>query len=317
MGSSRDRRKQHGAALLTAMLTVALVATLAAGAFWQQWRAVEVEQAQRTQQQMGWILLGAQDWARLILREDANAGSVDHLSEPWALPLQEARLKSFLNSEAQMDEADNLDQSFLSGRISDLQARLNVLNLVNNKKVDADAFEAFGRLFAALGLPPNQLVALTLQLQNAAQGQGLLMPERLSDLQRFGLSGPMLQALSPYVTVLPSRTPVNLNTAPAEVLMAVLPGLNAAGAQALVQRRASSHFKSVEEALQAAPDLQPNLQASHFSVSSRYFEVRGLLRLDKLTVEQLSILERDSGQIRVLSRHTGSLQSFRDVYADR
>ncbi len=309
--------KQRGAALLTAMLTVALVATLAAGALWQQWRAVEVEQAQRTQQQMGWILLGAQDWARLILREDANAGSVDHLSEPWALPLQEARLKSFLNSEAQIDETDSLDQSFLSGRISDLQGRLNLLNLVDNKKIDAEAFEAFGRLFAALGLPPNSLVALTLQLKDATLGQGLLMPERLTDLQRFGLSSPMLQALSPFVTLLPSRTPVNLNTAPPEVLMAVLPGLDAAAAQNLVRRRASAHFKSVEEALQAVPDLKPGVQVSNLSVSSRYFEVRGLLRLDRLTLEQLSILERDSGQIRVLSRHTGSLQSLRDVYADR
>ncbi len=309
--------KQRGAALLTAMLTVALVATLAAGALWQQWRAVEVEQAQRTQQQMGWILLGAQDWARLILREDANAGSVDHLSEPWALPLQEARLKSFLNSEAQIDETDSLDQSFLSGRISDLQGRLNLLNLVDNKKIDAEAFEAFGRLFAALGLPPNTLVALTLQLKDATLGQGLLMPERLTDLQRFGLSSPMLQALSPFVTLLPSRTPVNLNTAPPEVLMAVLPGLDAAAAQNLVRRRASAHFKSVEEALQAVPDLKPGVQVSNLSVSSRYFEVRGLLRLDRLTLEQLSILERDSGQIRVLSRHTGSLQSLRDVYADR
>lgn len=317
MSRSKPGLKQRGAALLTAMLTVALVVTLAAGALWQQWRAVEVEQAQRTQQQMGWILLGAQDWARLILREDANAGSVDHLSEPWALPLQEARLKSFLNSEAQIDEADSLDQSFLSGRISDLQGRMNLLNLVDNKKIDADAFEAFGRLFATLGLPPNSLVALTLQLKDAALGQGLLMPERMSDLQRFGLSGPMLQALSPFVTLLPSRTPVNLNTAAPEVLMAVLPGLDAAAAQNLVQRRASAHFKSVEEALKAVPDLKPGVPVSNLSVSSRYFEVRGLLRLDRLTLEQLSILERDGGQIRVLSRQTGSLQSPRDVYADR
>ena len=39
------RRRQRGAALLAAMLTVTLVATLAASAMWQQWRAVEVETA--------------------------------------------------------------------------------------------------------------------------------------------------------------------------------------------------------------------------------------------------------------------------------
>ena len=39
-------QSQRGAAILTAMLTVVLVATLAASALWQQWRAVEVEAAE-------------------------------------------------------------------------------------------------------------------------------------------------------------------------------------------------------------------------------------------------------------------------------
>ena len=37
---TRGRLRQRGAALLTAMLTVALVATLAAAVLWQQWRDV-------------------------------------------------------------------------------------------------------------------------------------------------------------------------------------------------------------------------------------------------------------------------------------
>ena len=41
------RLRTHGAALLAAMLTVTLVATFAAAAMWQQWRAVEVETAER------------------------------------------------------------------------------------------------------------------------------------------------------------------------------------------------------------------------------------------------------------------------------
>ena len=39
------RRSQRGAALLLAMLILALVTTLAAGMLWQQWRAVQVEEA--------------------------------------------------------------------------------------------------------------------------------------------------------------------------------------------------------------------------------------------------------------------------------
>ena len=95
---------QQGAALLMAMLTVALVATLAAAGVWLQWRSIEVEAAERQRGQAHWLLLGALDWSRIILREDARAGGEngqDHLAEPWAVPLQEARLSTFVSSNAE------------------------------------------------------------------------------------------------------------------------------------------------------------------------------------------------------------------------
>ena len=61
------RRGARGAALLTAMLTVTLVASLAAAALWQQWRSVEVEAAERARSQSLWVLTGALDWARPTL----------------------------------------------------------------------------------------------------------------------------------------------------------------------------------------------------------------------------------------------------------
>jgi hypothetical protein len=97
-------QRQAGAAILTAMLTVVLVATLAATALWQQWRGIEIEAAQRTRVQSAWVLTGALDWARLILREDARKGGADHLAEPWAVPLEQARLSTFL-------AADRSDQA--------------------------------------------------------------------------------------------------------------------------------------------------------------------------------------------------------------
>ncbi len=95
-------QRQRGAALLTAMIIVTLIASLAAGMVWQQYRAVQIEAADRARAQSAWILQGALDWARLILKEDAggnrngNAKKVDHLGEPWAVPLAEARLSTFL-----------------------------------------------------------------------------------------------------------------------------------------------------------------------------------------------------------------------------
>ena len=70
MTRGRPVNEQQGAALLLAMVIVALVATVTAGMVWQQTRAVQVEEAERARAQAGWILSGALDWARLILRED-------------------------------------------------------------------------------------------------------------------------------------------------------------------------------------------------------------------------------------------------------
>ena len=94
----RQRTRQRGAALLLAMIIVTLIATLAVSMVWQQWRAVQVETAERSRSQSAWILSGALDWAGLILKEDArpSAAQVDHLGEPWAVPLAEARLSTFL-----------------------------------------------------------------------------------------------------------------------------------------------------------------------------------------------------------------------------
>ncbi|NBS77868.1 MAG: general secretion pathway protein GspK, partial [Betaproteobacteria bacterium] len=101
-----------GAALLMAMLSVALVAALAAAALWQQWRTLSVETAERNAQQTAWLLRGAQDWALVVLREDGRAGSIDHLAEPWAVPLREARLSAFLaaSSNGAVNDSDSLTQ---------------------------------------------------------------------------------------------------------------------------------------------------------------------------------------------------------------
>jgi hypothetical protein len=131
---------QQGMAILMAMLTLALVATLAAGVLWQQWRTQEEESTSRYEAQAGWLLGAALDWARIILNEDAKASSTDNKTEPWSIPLQETQLSSFLaasnsgvtNSSA-VDGSGGIndtqaEQIFISGSITDLLSRLNIFN---------------------------------------------------------------------------------------------------------------------------------------------------------------------------------------------
>ncbi len=158
------RGTQAGAALLVAMLTVTLVASFAAASMWQQWRAVEVETAERARIQAAWILIGALDWSRLILREDSLArggDGTDNLTEPWAVPLEEARLSTFLAAQRGVSQAEDAStdtaNAFLSGQITDMQSRLNLRNLAANGQVNPVALRQFTRLFEYLGLPMQEL----------------------------------------------------------------------------------------------------------------------------------------------------------------
>ncbi len=310
------RARQAGAALLAAMLTVVLVATLSATALWQQWRAVEVEAAERTRAQAAWVLIGALDWARLILREDGNVPSpgVDHLAEPWAVPLEEARLSSFLAGDKNIasDSLEGLPDAFMSGRIVDAQSKLNVLNLVDGSgKPVADSVAAFTRLFGLLGLPASEVERLVASLARALAPNGdatsPLMPIHTSQLVWLGVSPATAAALEPYVTVLPMRTPVNLNTASAEVIFASLAGLDMASAQRLVERRKLAYFKGIADAndLVRGGDGSAQFSQERHSVNTRFFEVWGRLRLDRIRIEEHSLLQRDGITVQTLWRERG------------
>jgi len=314
MKRSQRAHPQRGAALLLALLTVALISTLAVSAYWQQWRNTAIERAERQRSQASWILNGALDWARLILREDARASTVDHLAEPWAVPLQETRLSSFLNTS---DDGDPMLDAFLSGRISDEQGKLNLRNLVdatssNPRLSQADA-AAFDKLFNALGLPPPELLTLENNLVLAWRGNGSatagnrpLQPQRYAQLGWLGLSQATLQALAPYATWLPQPTPLNLNTASASALYAALPGLDMAQAQALVNRRDQAHFNSISDVGQIYPAISNQLSALRHSVNSKYFMVQGQLRLEDTRAQQRSLVVREGTQVRVVwSDHHG------------
>jgi len=310
----RKRARQAGAALLTAMLTVALVASLAAGALWQQWRSVEVETAERARVQSLWLLTGALDWARLILREDGRAGGADYLSEPWAVPLAEAQLSSFLAADKNSapDDDASAAHAFLSGMISDLQARLNVANLVDSGKVSEPALKAFAKLFEVLGLPQSELLALAENLRLArdtnpetASPSASLLPQRVDQLVWLGLSPRSLEVLRPYITLLPVRTPVNLNTAAAIVLYACIPSLAMAQAQRLVSMRQTAHFRSLADVTAQLGQTTAPLNEVQHSVNSRFFEVHGRLRLDQAVVEEYSAVQRDGVDVKTLWRDRG------------
>jgi general secretion pathway protein K len=317
--------RQRGAALLAAMLTVTLVATFAAAALWQQWRSVEIESADRQRVQSTWILTGALDWARLILREDR--GDPDYLAEPWAVPLKEARLSTFLAADQAnnaMSETGDAEQVFLSGDITDLQGRLNVGSLVQAAVIQDKRLQAFRRLFDVLGLPQAQLARMAenlrfasdISVDNRNAARAPLPPQRVDQLVWLGLAPETVAALAPYVTILPQVSKVNLNTAPPEVIYAVIGNIGLADAQRLVAERERQHFRTVQDAKALLPQ-GAEMEQDLVGTGSSYFEVRGRLRIDDVVIEEHSIVQRLGREVRTVQRERGATEAFRTTEVKR
>ncbi len=321
-GTARSERRhgERGAALLTAMIIVALVATLAGSMVWQQWRAIQVEAAERARAQSAWILSGALDWARLILREDAKNGGVDHLGEPWAVPLAEARLSTFLAADKD-NNSEEAPDAFLSGVITDAAARYNLTNLIvaTGDRIDPLEMASLQRLCETVGVSADVATRIAFALRDAtpviavaagASGAAAtaavpedppLMPRSVSQLGWLGIDAESLRTLAPYIVILPEKAPVNVNTAPREVLVAAIAGLDLATAERIVQSRQRVPFKSIGDVSALAPGL-PAGSLTRIAVNSSFFEVRGRLRLGDVVLEQRSLVQRRGIDVVVLQR---------------
>jgi general secretion pathway protein K len=314
---------RRGAALLLAMLILTLVATLAAGMVWQQWRAIQVEAAERARTQAAWILAGALDWARLILREDARNRGADHLGEPWAVPLAEARLSTFLAADRDNNssaDTDTLD-AFLSGSIVDAQARWNLRRLVGTDgKVIESEQRVLGRLCESAGVGTDAAERIATALQKAwsplagSQEAAQIAPQRVSELAWLGIDADTLQRLSPFVIILPSaETRVNVNTAPAEVIAAAVEGMSLGQAQRLVQERTRNYLNDLgapaTRALFPADTNPPNPKLLEgVGVNSAHFIVSGRLRLENRVLEERTLIQRRDLDMVVLQRERISLR---------
>lgn len=326
--------KQRGAAILIALLVVTMVATLSAAMLWRQWRITEVEAAERSRMEAAWVLIGALDWSRLILREDGRTAGADHLAEPWAVPLEEAKLTTFLAADKNVssDALEGLPDAFLSGQILDAQAKLNVRNLVEGGQPVESAVATFQRLFELLGLPTQEVNLLVEGLRRASpnaatvsgsQAEGAsasvtrlaasagaegapLMPQRVGELVWFGLQASTLARIEPYVTLLPSATPLNVNTASPEALYASVPALDMAGARRLVSERQRRHFASLAEAGEVVQQSGAQFISGQHGVATQYFEVRGRIRIGTTWVEEQSLLLRNGINVSVVWRQRGA-----------
>jgi general secretion pathway protein K len=212
------------------------------------------------------VLKGGTEWARTVLAEDARSSSLDHGKELWASGLPPTQI----------------EQGTIAGKIVDEQGLFNLTNLLRDGKPSERDIAQFRRLLASLGLRT--------ELADAIAAQPPV--SEIGDLYRVpGCNETVVATLKPFITVLPRRTALNVNTAPPKVLAAVIEGLSLEEAQVLVASRLAAPLRDKDDlrARMAQPDL---LNSQDIAVGSSYFLVRGRAQVGKADVGMEALLER-------------------------
>jgi len=290
--------RQSGVAIVLAISVVALAALVAAAIMVSQstW-ARQLELGAEHVQARAVLQAGA-DWARAVLADDRRVSNVDHLGEPWALRLPPMPVE---NGE-------------LVGQIEDQQGLFNVNNLVADGKINLAQLAHFRRLLATLGLPD----ALADTLVDWIDSDGLPQPQGgAEDAYYLALDPPYLAAnrplidvtelalvsgfdasvrarLRPYVTALPGVTAVNVNTAPPEVLAAVIEGLDLGSAQSLVAQRDRAYYRDVDDFVRRLP-RGAEASAGGIGVSSDYFVATLRVTIGGAQASGKALLARGAG----------------------
>ncbi len=214
----------------------------------------------------------------------------------------------------------------LVGRVEDLQGRLNLNDLLRDGQADAPSIARFRRLLRQLGADEGLADAVldwidedeTPRLPAGAEDSAYLIHDPAYRTANRPLASPselrlvegfdqaLVEALSPLVQTLPERTPINVNTAPAAILMTLSEDLSSVDAEQIVEERGDQGFDSIEafRALPMIKRIQPPI--NDITVESHNFLLTADVALDAARIRLTSVLHRDGdGHIRVLARSLG------------
>jgi general secretion pathway protein K len=209
--------RTRGAAIILAMLIAALAAAVAATVFADQQRWLRTVEHRRDQVQAQALAMAGVQWTRQIIDEDARRSQIDHLGEPWALelppiPMEDGEIRGAI-VDAQGRSASTRWAPAMRRRTRNAPgtavraAGMPPAAPRHRRLIDADGTpgEAGAEDAFYLGQPVPRLAANAPVVASRSWGRRV---------------GPQAGSRHPFLPL--PRAPLNVNTAPREVLAAVL-----------------------------------------------------------------------------------------------
>jgi len=314
----------HGAALLPAIVLMALVSILAVGVSWIGYASTARVQSQRDMGQAKYIADAMIDYARWILVTDqlGQAGGsalMDHLAEPWAIPIPHSRLQMLFGAEMSEEDKRVFGSATIAGAISDEQGKYNINTLFLPGSSEAQREEAADKLrtFCRLiGLSENATAALLKKAMDIHSRQKtseetkgieqISIPTAWYELQDWMRSFPNLSeeersVLIKEMTWLPVTSRFNINTASKSRIAMLFEGTNIDLADTIFLRRSQIPFRMPSELTAVTPALV-GLDFSQIDTRSDYFKVEGYAQYGLAEQSFIVLLHRQGAQVKLLDQ---------------
>jgi general secretion pathway protein K len=305
----KSAASQRGVAIIMAILVVALGTMIAVNLMWEGTLDFRRAEAAMAADQGLMYVQGAEAWAADILRQDlVDSPDADHLGEPWAIELPPLPV----------------DGGSITGRLEDLQGRFNLNNLIGSDgKENQLARKQLERLLLSVDADPGLAGAVVdwldpdTDLRFPTGGEDVVytdsdppyrtansMITSASELMAIaGFDREIYQKLAPYVTVLPSGTKLNVNTASDVVLASLSDDIDLGTATSLVEQRGDAEFIDIDATFEGL--VEPDVLAEIDGVSD-HFLLTATVMLGSNQLTMRSVLQRDrSGITRAVFRSLG------------
>ncbi len=304
-------RRHRGIALVTAILVVAIASLAATALLVSANMAIHRTSSLRDTEQGWWMARGVEAWVRGILKQDATDSAYDGLDEAWAQPVDYLPV----------------DHGFVRGQIVDQQGLFNLNNLASAQPQKAQIYQAqFQRLLGNLSniaVPPGLTASIRDWIDND-QNPGLPvgaedtvylnlpLPYRTGDhlltavselLAIHEVTPELYAALRGLITVLPVETPINVNTAPRAVMIALSDSPDQAALDSFLEERAETPAQDVPSFMSRnifGADVTPD----RISVTSAYFQMQGEIVVGSSRTALYSLIHRPKPGTPVVLAHS-------------
>lgn len=284
---------QRGAAIIVALFVTALVAVIAI-AMIERFR-IDVRRTELILNDTQAYLYaeGSVAWAMEQLNTNLRKKKPDNITD--ILPIHSA-IDTVENAQVSsvIDDQENL---FNINNLADLETQTGFIQLVKTvaptMNVDEikDLITAIRDWISSIGTQP--------QLDNyyAKQTPAYVAPHRpmasISELRLIkGMTPKLYTQLSPYVTALPETTYINVNNAPAQVLMSLSPTLSLEAANSIINYRQQHPFTTPESFLNFDVVKNNPITAKQISVISSYFLVKTNVKIYNQEIALYTLLHR-------------------------